>query len=132
MKLVKGDKQFLNCCNDPIFADPVHEALKGFYTKCKEETGDDTSPCFHTCVFRTMGFYGDNGIDIPLMKQMMGPANMLGDASDWKKVEGEKWLDDCIKDTPGGQKCSQEVLNLGHCFWTKIFTNCPSYNAANC
>lgn len=132
VKLVKGDKQFLSCCNDQLFPDPIHDALKGVHSKCKEEAGDDTSSCFHTCVFKTMGFYGENGIDTGLVKKMMGAGNMMGEASDWKRANADKWIDECLKDTPSGQDCSQEILDLGHCYLTKIFTNCPSYNVANC
>lgn len=130
--LIKGDKQFLGCCNDPLFADPVHDALKGVYMKCQEETGDDTSDCFHTCIFQKLGFYGEDGVDFPLLRKMNGPEYLLGDDSDWKKVNAGPFFDKCILDTPGGQKCNPDLLKIAHCYWNQIFMSCPSFNPLNC
>lgn len=131
MKVVRGPS-FSDCCDDRIYTEEAHSAVHGLYVKCKEENGDEASSCIHTCVFRNLGFYSDNGIDYTAMKQMLGPSSMIGEPNDWKKTGIEKWIDECSRAAQGGQECSQDVKDLTQCFWMKVFTNCPSYNAANC
>uniref|UniRef100_T1GWF9 Uncharacterized protein n=1 Tax=Megaselia scalaris TaxID=36166 RepID=T1GWF9_MEGSC len=125
-------KQHFECCNDQFYTDPVIDAVSAVYIKCKEKFGEDKSTCFHTCVFKDIGFYSDNGLDTDIMRKMLGSANMAGEDGDWKKTNINKWMDICFKGIPGGIECSQEIVDIDNCFWHHMFTNCPSYNPDKC
>lgn len=130
-KIVSDKKlQWLDCCNDTFLPRQVWDLIPMMYTKCLNETGDPKTACFHTCFLKSIGMYSTNGVNKKLVKRMIGSNAMLGDPTDWKKVNADKIIDECLNniDSKAYNECSEDVKNFGTCYFYGLFKACPDLN----
>lgn len=131
--------QWSPCCNDTILQNDVWTELQESVEPCKIDYFIDFDK-FYQCYTSQFPSICNNvtGFNLQFLDGFMGKAALnITSPCDWKNKLGDVPYSPCLsKLTPGsnGFSCPAAILELGECFFNRVFEMCPMYlkNEAEC